>query len=684
MTRPDPFAAFRGQAAKHLASRGRVLLGGALAALLGAAYSVLLPERTEAAVAERLAACHGGVVEPTDFVWEPSRGWFDDLFRGRRVLFLARAAADEPRDVFRATVHVTPFGHSLRARALVRITDTADADERALLASGTFAAFAAHWNGAYRSISLLSLRDDPELTSANLRSPAARLALEIGGGELVAAWDTGATALDLGAASTVGGEPLAWVARPVPAPERRVFEPAVVERGASQDAGFSTAGYEPAVVLAPGREPAVALRRHGESEALLLDGRQLAFSLVVGRSEPTSNTGFVASGRSELSGTRHVAVITLPAAGGALEGEAFVSPFAPAAPTLMATRRGALRVGSWSWPVGEAPAEFPRAVALGSSTSQAGGHALCVTAGGHLALISSGSARPDALLSLLPSGCVLSVHGHGAIAAMRVGDQLDLPEPSEQSLLIASESTVDGLALPLTPAGFAPATVGQPTPTFLPALHERAISMLGAEVSVLRLDPTRYDFGLLAGQEERSHRKGGQFPERLTEGEAGRARLAFGLGVGKRKKPRGLRIAGSFGHEPSRREAAIVAGPGAVRVIHGAEIDKLPPQLDVTEVPLTAAAGELVAKARERGPLQQRADLCVTPAGELLIAQAEFDSHEATASSLLRLGCQVVVALDRGAERPAWKAAGDKAQGPFATTALVAFDRPLQGSVGGE
>ena len=104
---------------------------------------------------------------------------------------------------------------------------------------------------------------------------------------------------------------------------------------------------------------------------------------------------------------------------------------------------------------------------------------------------------------------------------------------------------------------------------------------------------------------------------------------------------------------------------------------------DATELPITVQARSLTSEARNRGPKQDRADLCVLPDGSAMLAEAEFENHEATASVLADLGCPLAVALDRGAERVAWsedQSAKDLTQA-HTTTVLFALGRPLPGSL---
>jgi hypothetical protein len=61
----------------------------------------------------------------------------------------------------------------------------------------------------------------------------------------------------------------------------------------------------------------------------------------------------------------------------------------------------------------------------------------------------------------------------------------------------------------------------------------------------------------------------------------------------------------------------------------------------------------------------------------VLVAQSEFDSHEANATVLTELGCDRAVSLDRGSEHPSALVA---TPGPELTW-LGGLERPLVGRV---
>lgn len=105
--------------------------------------------------------------------------------------------------------------------------------------------------------------------------------------------------------------------------------------------------------------------------------------------------------------------------------------------------------------------------------------------------------------------------------------------------------------------------------------------------------------------------------------------------------------------------------------------------MDASEGIVAARHGTLTREARESGPRQSRADACALSDGSVLVADAVFDNHEASASILLELGCSFVVSLDRGADRAAWTRdrSDDEPVIERATSVLFALARPFPGSL---
>ena len=101
----------------------------------------------------------GAVVDAASLRWEPSAGLLDDFLTGRPLLYLARAAPTEPRDVWRARVRLGPFGLMTIAQA-VDLTDTPLGDDHSLVLRGHFAAFATRAYDQEQAVTLLDLESE--------------------------------------------------------------------------------------------------------------------------------------------------------------------------------------------------------------------------------------------------------------------------------------------------------------------------------------------------------------------------------------------------------------------------------------------------------------------------------------------------------------------------------------------
>jgi hypothetical protein len=111
--------------------------------------------------------------------------------------------------------------------------------------------------------------------------------------------------------------------------------------------------------------------------------------------------------------------------------------------------------------------------------------------------------------------------------------------------------------------------------------------------------------------------------------------------------------------------------------------EAIPPNPDriLVQLPLLADAGRLLDAAHESGPMRERAALCVSPAGRVIIAHARHDSSDLPAEALLRIGCTRVVELDRGSHHPAFihrSGTSTPPIGAYEPTVLYAVGVPMQ------
>jgi hypothetical protein len=196
----------------------------------------------------------------------------------------------------------------------------------------------------------------------------------------------------------------------------------------------------------------------------------------------------------------------------------------------------------------------------------------------------------------------------------------------------------------------------QPPPAWLPGVLSFEAEQLGAKVKVLAFLPGRATFRLATGTDEGTGSRGDK--PGPTAQERAPALAALGLSVARRGSRRGLVLRGTEIVKPSRGAAWLVLDGG--RVVLGREAP--PAGADATELPMTADEHKLLPASREVGTQRPRTALCVLPDGTVVIAHASFDTDEATTEALLDVGCERVVALDRGAHDGVFlhRAGGDR------------------------
>lgn len=145
------------RATAWLLLRARPLaLFGAAALVAGVARGAAVGHEL-GALALALGRAATAEVSGDDVRWEPSNGPVGDVVLGRSVLFLARHAGDETRDVWRARVRVSPEGDVLEVMDAHDLTNTPLGDDHALVVRGARAAFATRAYGREQSVTALDL-----------------------------------------------------------------------------------------------------------------------------------------------------------------------------------------------------------------------------------------------------------------------------------------------------------------------------------------------------------------------------------------------------------------------------------------------------------------------------------------------------------------------------------------------
>lgn len=130
----------------------------AFAVAAGAGSALARPSLHASSETELLAALQRATGQHVDRVaWEPSRGVVTDATLGRRMLFLASAVPNGPRDLYRARVRVSYEGKPLELCDWVNLTNTPIGDEHALILSGTRAAFSTFSFDSEQAVTVLDL-----------------------------------------------------------------------------------------------------------------------------------------------------------------------------------------------------------------------------------------------------------------------------------------------------------------------------------------------------------------------------------------------------------------------------------------------------------------------------------------------------------------------------------------------
>ncbi len=641
-----------------------LLAGAAVVALAGR-----IPDPTVEDVKSALCKELGVEAEIEDLVWLPSQGRTADLLAGREIVFLARSSKASTVEAFRAKVRLTTWGHPLGAREVAPILPTTLADETGLVADGQHFAFRVERDGVLQTIVFGSAAERATVQILPMTAPAPGARMELAEGKLVALFANTGVELEVGSegplrtlAATASSEPVAAVVS--------------ARKPSSEATNFD--GLSAEVEWVRGH-PAVGSRREGESGLTLFDGRQLRFVLAQGWQTSTS-TGFRPAGRLPSSAPVPVAAYVLRglAGGGRSENNA-LTPIPSGAPVL-ASAGGKLLLAT-----GEAAIEnVPVDAVMPFISSQPASETVvsyCATVDGHLAVGSGSSA--ESAEGLLPTSCSGAITLPGSLERATDPAALALSGSAEPVLFlfpVPSEPPIK-----LEKASWKAQLEGAPTPTFLPALHQAASEAFGTGVQLVAVDLKRYELRLVVGSSEKLHRLGGKFELGVPATMQAPALFRLPLGVGKRKRPRGLRSFGNLGHAFSSVEGVLEVGAGFARVQAGRDQPicepKGPCAYDATELPLSVDDGAPTDASRQRGPLQSRADLCAFADGRLLIAISEFDSHEANATVLAQLGCVRAVRVDRGSEPPVHFEPLAGSVPSSEETALVAFERPFSGNV---
>jgi hypothetical protein len=194
----------------------------------------------------------------------------------------------------------------------------------------------------------------------------------------------------------------------------------------------------------------------------------------------------------------------------------------------------------------------------------------------------------------------------------------------------------------------------QPAPAWLPAVHEAQGSQAGTSVNLFSIDTGRVAYRVRVGRQE----PGGDPSSRDLNDDEGK-RVIAALGLGNPHRPRGLGVVVS-----GKPLSAFKGGAGYLSTdssgdLHLGQGEPPAGAVDAVELPLVVINGNLSTSAESSGPSRQRSAACQLPSGRLIFATSTSTSDAANAMVLARLGCKLVVSLDRGSHEDGfWQRAG--------------------------
>lgn len=451
-----------------------------------------------------------------------------------------------------------------------------------------------------------------------------------------------------------------------PIPEGRGWPPPAPE-GSSWTAFAPTGADDPPLLAAE-------VSRQGQRVVLVaIDTRRLDLGFRAGRRHPQALTGPHGSGRLPTGLAPRVvgAFNGGDDRGGAVDGGRVLVPPRSGEATVGVDRHGRLRLGRLE---GHRPPSDLTALRQSASPLVEGGRrperpggriprtALGRTSDGFaIHAFSDGATAQTMAEALRAAGCVFAVplrigSGPLGLAAWPAGEPAKARRPiatmSFEAEAVIAGSQQDFFYLVarephprLGNLDWRPAPGRQPEPQSWPAIHLAKTESLGVEVTVHHVAPGRLSWEIRPGRKESAAETTVQ---ELSEETRRRALLAIGLGLAHRKDNlRGLVLDGVQTLPIRPFVGAVEAREGDDLVITYT-LEDMAPEGDATELPLLAEGGKTRRRTKKLGARRRRAAACTAEDGSLLVASATYDTSEPVAQTLLELGCERIVELDRG------------------------------------
>jgi hypothetical protein len=168
----------------------------------------------------------------------------------------------------------------------------------------------------------------------------------------------------------------------------------------------------------------------------------------------------------------------------------------------------------------------------------------------------------------------------------------------------------------------------------------------GLSIEIDRVAGGRLTFALASGTAERNRPAVPPAPD--LKG----ALIAWGLGHRTRGHRTGLTIEADVVVPLDRSYASLILDGGKPKLVPPSEPQTERAGLEIVQLPVLARDGALTPHARELGGKRARAALCFDEAGNMYVARMTHDTPAPLGQTLLELGCELVVELDRGSHPP--------------------------------
>ncbi|HEY5957871.1 MAG TPA: hypothetical protein VIV60_15015, partial [Polyangiaceae bacterium] len=220
----------------------------------------------------------------------------------------------------------------------------------------------------------------------------------------------------------------------------------------------------------------------------------------------------------------------------------------------------------------------------------------------------------------------------------------------------------------------------QPPPAFLPGVYQATTEYTGKTVELWSFERGRFDWAVRAGTREPNEIGAPMMKTALTGDETHRVLAAIGLAYTTKATRLGIAFDGKASIPMRPRMATLVMQPGEPLTLSADSVPSLSPNAQAVQLPLLALRGEATPEGRERGPLRERAALCVTSGHRVIVGRSRDDTAFPLVTTLLSLGCKDVADLDRGSSDPSFmhRSGTDlPPTGDYETTVLYVLGRPM-------